>query len=80
MTGSKMPGFFSHLVISSRLAVCTSTHKWQQQWETSSENQQSFYKKVGRGVTSFANSATPGADTLSPEIVAQASPYWKTSE
>lgn len=42
--------------------------------------QAEFLQKVGCGVTSFANSATPGADTLSPEIVAKASPYWKTSE
>lgn len=42
--------------------------------------QAEFLQNVGCGVTSFAKSATPGADTPFPETAARTSLYWKTSE
>lgn len=77
MTGIKMPGVVSHFVVSSSL------YQHAQMGATVgnfSGKQAEILQKVGRGVTSFAKSAPPGADTPFPETGAKASLYWKSSE
>lgn len=44
--GIKTPGAVSYFLVFCSPVVCTNVYKWEQLWETSTENRQSFYKKL----------------------------------
>lgn len=44
--GIKTPGAVIYFLVFCSPVVCTTAYKWEQLWETSTENRQSFYKTL----------------------------------